>query len=461
LALGVIGTKYQYPAVYYRFARVIPSVRYATDPLLEGDWQSGDRNRIREVARQALIEGQPAAQNAIISAALAGSQVPNVYSNVLRIAFDERWSDDLGEDDRTTALALALQKIMPESLGELPPLESLHPAVILASLAHADYVSPPSRAKAVMTERLGALPSPLGEVFEALDRVGVRDLGSPVGVAVCHLATGDLAPNVVEAYFSGVIELPQLFQRLAALLPLMRESDDLGNAVASVLKSNGGPVGRALAWFDEEEVSRWSNAPAVVRLSLILGQLPERPLGLEQLADLLLFPLPALRTEAMKILVRQFLTDKSLPMLTVIASDQGKLSRTQVIALVSALNVRTEAGPSFLALWFQTNPPPTAVARLLAARGGFEVPDAFNLEAARYLRKAQWDVSFEELKLLAAHPEPLARSLAYGRLSAEIGPEELLLRERKAVETDPALKKLLDERLGETPPPVEPTEAPR
>jgi hypothetical protein len=266
---------------------------------------------------------------------------------------------------------------------------------------------------------------------------------------VCHLATGDLAPNVVEAYFSGVSELPQLFQRLAALLPLLRESNDLGNAVVAALKAGGGPVGRALAWFDEEEVSRWSNTPAVVRLSLILGQLPSTPLGLEQFADLLLFPLPALRTEAMQMLVRQFLTEKSLPMLTVITSDQGKLSRTQVISLVSALNVRTDAGPSFLALWFQTNPPPTAVARLLAARGGFDLPDPFSLEAARYLRKAGWDVSFEELKLLAAHPEPLARSLAYGRLSAEIGPEEFLLRERLSVETDPGLKKLLSERLGE------------
>lgn len=448
LILLTAALRYGAPATYFRIARILPFVDRQVDPQLESDWMSGDRSRMRDVARQAVVDRRPSAENAIVMAALSAAKATNFDANVIRVAYDERWADDLRERDRQSALALAVRQVYPEALAYLSPIESLHPGVILAVTGQMDFVDPSKQMSVVQTEQLASLPSPLGDLFSALSKIGLKTLDQPGALAACHIATGATSPGVIEAYFGAKPELSEVFPRLAALMVIIDQSRELGDSAATVLKDGGGPVGQALAWFEGEDLSQWSDLSGASRLSLLLGKLPRKTLTLEQYADLLLYPLPAVRGEALKALVRQYLTEKSAPMLSVIASDQSRLTRKQVVALVAALHLRTDSAGSFVSVWFQTAPDPLTVLRLLNARAAFEVPDTFNLEAARYLRKLDWQGSFEDLKILAAHPEPLARSLAYGKLSVSIAGEAELLKNRLKVETDPTLKETLQRRLG-------------
>ena len=49
--------------------------------------------------------------------------------------------------------------------------------------------------------------------------------------------------------------------------------------------------------------------------------------------------------------------------------------------------------------------------------------------------------------MLAGHPEPLARAIAYGRLDPAKENERGVLVERKNIESDPGCRKVLDESL--------------
>ena len=56
------------------------------------------------------------------------------------------------------------------------------------------------------------------------------------------------------------------------------------------------------------------------------------------------------------------------------------------------------------------------------------------------------------LKLLANHPEPLARVLAYGRLDPSVDADRSILLERKLKEKDESCSRVLQERIGSVQP---------
>ena len=95
---------------------------------------------------------------------------------------------------------------------------------------------------------------------------------------------------------------------------------------------------------------------------------------------------------------------------------------------------------------------------LLLARSGYDSTDTFNLEAARYLRRNQWTATTEMLKLLAQHPEPLARTLAYTRLDPRDDAQKKILQERISAEKDQGLLKMVMGRLS-VDMPIQPTAA--
>ena len=93
------------------------------------------------------------------------------------------------------------------------------------------------------------------------------------------------------------------------------------------------------------------------------------------------------------------------------------------------------------------------VVLVLLARSNKDPWDLFYLEAARYLRKSQWNASTEMLQIMARHQEPLARSLAYAKLSTRDPAQKAILQKRVSEETDQGLLRALTTKLSPPPPP--------
>ena len=85
---------------------------------------------------------------------------------------------------------------------------------------------------------------------------------------------------------------------------------------------------------------------------------------------------------------------------------------------------------------------------LLLSRGNLDGEDLFNLEAARYLKKGDWNASLDILRALSKHPESLVRSLAYSRLHADQVTELAILKDALKSEKDPGLRGVLEQRLN-------------
>jgi hypothetical protein len=121
-----------------------------------------------------------------------------------------------------------------------------------------------------------------------------------------------------------------------------------------------------------------------------------------------------------------------------------------VIALISALQLAPEARTPYITAWFELNPPADTVLLLLLARASADGNDLFNLEATRYLKRSEFKANLDTLKLLAVHPEPLARVLAYNNLDPSDQAQRSLLLERKLHEKEPACLTVLEGRLSAT-----------
>src|SRR5690606_35234836 len=97
----------------------------------------------------------------------------------------------------------------------------------------------------------------------------------------------------------------------------------------------------------------------------------------------------------------------------VLSAPGASVSREQVVLLLLALKSEGEQQYPFLAKWFETEPDPILVFRLLLSRSKISGLDPFSVEAARYLKDARLQPTADELQVLALHPEPLARTLEY------------------------------------------------
>jgi hypothetical protein len=132
----------------------------------------------------------------------------------------------------------------------------------------------------------------------------------------------------------------------------------------------------------------------------------------------------------------------------VLGGEQNRFTREQTITLVAALNLDVSKRAPYVAVFFQLTPSPDMVLLVLLARSERDSSDLFNLEAARYLRKNNgWTATTEMLQLLAHHPEPLARSLAYARLTARDPAQKKILQQRLSEEGEPGLLKSITSKL--------------
>ncbi len=448
IALGVGVVKFRFPSVYNDLVRRVDLFVPAPNPELELAWASNDKAKMRVVAEAALRDHDSAAENAIIDDTLRGENRPGVAANLLRVALSDLWEPELSFTDRRAALALSVMSIYPEGVKTLPPLSTLHAGVILAIAGQSQAKNPSKQLSEIRIDRLVSLPDPVGGLFGQLAASGTKTLAAPEAIALAGIVSGNPPAETLEAYIGTDSPLPVSLARIAIALPLLSANEATATQLLAILRDRGGEIGQTLSWFDIDALGVWAKVKSAERLRLILGELPDRDLTVEQYADLLTFPLAEVRTKSAEVLRTKFLKAESSQLMLVLGGEQNRLTREQTIALVAALNLDISKRAPYVAVFFQLAPAPDMVLLVLLARSSKDSSDLFNLEAARYLRKNNsWTATTEMLQLLAHHPEPLARSLAYARLSARDPSQKKILQQRLSEEGDQGLLKSITSKL--------------
>lgn len=453
---GLVGAGYilksSSPEIYNDLFSRVPFLVSSHNPEFDLAWASGDKTRMRSIARAAVIDRDPAAQNAILDDILSGENRPGVHGQLIRVALNPLWASDLSKTDKFAALALGVQQLVPEGLKGLPALSELHSGVILAIAGQTQPTKGNQELKSIPLERMATLPAPFGKIFEQLKSTGTQSLGQPEALALAGMVSGNAPASTVEAYITPETPTAVALSRLAVIDSLLGAQEPLAAQLLATLRDRGGELGQVLSWFDIDALGLWTRAKSSDKLRFLLGEVPTSGLTLSHYTDLLTFPLPAVRGQSAEIISTRLVKTESKELVMVLAGDQNRLSRDQTVALLSALALEPSKRAPFVVAWFELKPSVEMVLLVLLARSNVDSTDLFNLEAARYLRKAQWTATPEMLQIMARHPEPLARSLAYGRLSTRDPAQKAILQKRLSEETDPGLLKVLTNKLS--PPPL-------
>lgn len=448
-AISAVAIKARYPAMYNDLTQGVDLLSPQQDPDLELAWRSGDKRRMAVVAESAIRDHDRAAENAIIEDTLAGENRPGVAANLLRVALSDLWVEQLTSTDRRSAVALSVMSLYPEGVGILPPLATLHPGIILAVAGQSRAKNPSKQLSEIGIDRLVTLPQPVGPLFAELQRSGSKNLADPEVIALAGIISGNPSAETLEAYIGVDSPLPVALARIAIALPLLSANEVVANQLLAILRDRGGEIGQTLSWFDIDGLGIWSKVKASDKLRIILGDLDDKDLKMEQYADLLSFPLTEVRVKSAQSLRSRYLKGEGAPLFLVLSGDQNRLTRDQTVAFVSALSLDVSKRAPYVSSLFQLKPSPEMVLLILMARADKDSSDLFNLEAARYLRKNNsFTTSTEMLQILAHHPEPLARSIAYARLSARDPAQRGILQQRVSEEGDPALLKSITAKLS-------------
>lgn len=455
MMLGVVaGTlllvllRYRAPSIYFTFARYVPLPASTENPELEADWASGDRVRMRRVARAAVVDRDPAAQNAIIENILDGQNPPGIPVVLLRTGLNPLWRDQLSHADQDTILALTLAPLLPEGPKDSRRFGDLAAPIILAIACHMSPTHSNKELDEVSLTTMEELPDPVGPAFRHLRESGVEKLSAPEAIGLSSIACGQFSAAALDAYFGKESDTKTVLGRVANAFPLLSSNEESAQQMLASLRDKGGDISTVLGWFDIDDLARWSTVPSFEKLALLLEQLPVRQLSLSQYSDLLTFPLAKVREQAAEVLVSRFFKTDDRNLFALLSGERAGLSREQTLALVAALSLSPEKRVPFVAAWFETKPAPDAVVLILLARAHSDSTDILNLEAARYMRKNEWRSSLDILQLMVRHPEPLARSMAYSKLNPQIPNERAVLQDSLTREKDGALRRVVLLRLG-------------
>jgi hypothetical protein len=437
------------PITYHRVLAWIPFLATDYSPEYESSWASRERARMAVVARAAVIRGEPAAVRTILDDIDSGENPPNVRTRFLRIACDSDWRNDLTPTDLQVALALGLEKLLPQGAVKLPALEVLHPGVLLAILAETKPTQISKELSSIPLSILNSLPEPFRSVFGALGAIGVAVLGDAKAIAVASIITGNQDIGAVLSAFPKNLSAPKARVLIQALSPLIKTSPELAENVLKALSDRDDSLSASVNWFAASGLADWGRVKASDKLRLLSGLFFDNG-TFTQLSDLLMFPMKDTRTTAAKKLGEQLelLKRGEDKLLEVLIATHHNLSREQVISLFAVLRVSEEARLPYVTAWFDMKPPSEFVLLALLARNNVTGHDLFNLEAARYIRKTTWDSSIEVLTLLSEHPEPLARMLAYTTLNPSDKVQRGVLERRLTVEEQEACKNFLSSKLG-------------
>ncbi len=440
--------KDRYPALFFELASRVPMLAAQHSAEYESEWASRDRARMAVVGRAAVIRREPAAMNTIVNDLIAGANPDGVQGTLLRVALSDGWRDELTPADKHAALVFALEGLVPEGRAQIEETRSLHPGVLLAVLGQTSQKTLPNELRELPVESLTRLRPPFGQLFSQAKAMGVAKLSDAPVIGLAQIVTGNANIQAFERFLGDDRQAGLTLAKVSLIAPVVSASDTAASELLNVLGDRGGEIATLVHWFDMEDLAGWRAVKASDKLALVLGGLPQGTLTVPQLADLLTFPLEKVRAEAAGKLSVAFPGQEGERLLATLTTPASGLSREQIIALLSALAVPAESRIPFITAWFNLAPPPDSVVLVLLSRSHVDYKDIFNLEAARYLRRSSWNATPDILRLLARHPEPLARVLAYGKLDPSIDESRSILLERQSAEKDETCLKVLQGRLG-------------
>ncbi len=420
-------------------------------------WRSGQSSLMLKVAEDAIARPDSSAAQVIIDEALAGKRHPPVQDGILRFAFHPEWRESLSRADKVAALRISLIGLVPSTPEQVEIVEGRHPALLLGLVGNIPDNALAKELSNISIGSLGELPDPYGEAFRSLETLGVQALSDPMARALCHLFVGNASQSHVESYFAPSHEeeaknLDEAIKKLSALLPALGENVPLRDMVFETLLNGDFVLGDRLRWFQEDTLGLWNENDRTTMLSLAAGVFPADEFSFEQNADLTQFPGKGVRKEAGARVLSKFSAKFDFPLLYLRGSEH-KFTRQQVVLLLSAMRQKGEASYPIIDTWIHTRPDPQSVLGLLVSDAGIEGLDAFNVEAARYLKDKDWKANIQQLRILASHKDVLARALAYARLDPKNPEEALILKEAATREPKLNLRASLVEKLGGSAPP--------
>lgn len=416
-------------------------------------WWTSNQGSLMQRTAEAAVQDDEEAVAVVLQDAQSGAKRQGIRGTLLRVAFDTRWERTLTAVDKKVLVRLGLAPLVPVSFEGLPPPEKLSPAVSLAIMADLQVTEESPTLAQVPLVNLTRLPEPIGSSFAKLGILGVSSCGDPVARGLAQLLVvakegKDLAAlKALEAYFSRPNSDGS--GELILLLPLLSERKGYEDEVSAALLDRGGPLAQRLLWFETERLAGWEKVPKRLRLALSAGEMGGVTFTSEQLADLLLFPVPIIQNSAKEKLIAATQNVQLQNTIGVLASQENHLSRSQTIALLSALKWEGDRGYSFVSSWFSSTPDPDTVIKILLARGYSESLDPFAIEAPRYLKGKRWHLGLDELKLLSTHHEPVVRALMYTTLDGSNPEEAKILRDMAKVEPNKRMRVRILEKLGE------------
>jgi hypothetical protein len=425
-------------------------------------WESADPAVRQEVIRAAIVEGERASQEVIIEDARTGTRRPGVRLGLLAVAFNSLWADELSDSDRQQALSFALASMVRDLPIRTQPLKAAHPGVQLAAIGDLDFARSDGQFDDIPLDAIASLPEPFGPPFAELRRLGVQSMGDTRARALAHIVVGNFSEDPVTK-FVGVRNPADEFLAHALILgSLLDVYPEVAVQLQRRMKERDDIFTRRIEWFRLDPAGQWSHAGADERahaaavVALSLGIFPPRPFTDEQLADLLVFPAATVRREAAETLTKKLSFPALAGTIMFLANDEHRLTRPQVVLLMSALilSQREPQNPSvasFISAWISTAPDAQSVLGLLVARADIETPgggaDPFNIEAARFVSNKSWEASLSQLRSLVFHREKLVRAMAYSRLDATLSDERKLLEEASRSESDSRLREQVVRKL--------------
>ncbi len=412
-------------------------------------WESAEVDERFEVVHAALYDDDSAAQDVIMEDVATGTRRPGVRLGLLRVAFNSLWAEELNSDDRKQALIFSLASLMRTPSPKGVPLRDIHPGVQLAAIGDLDFTLSEGQFDDIPVSSLANLPPPYGPPFIELEKLGVKSMGDLRARALAHIVVGNLGDDAVTKFVGSKNPPDEFLAHALVVAPFAELYPDVARQLSVRMRERDDIFTRRSEWFRSDPAGHWASMPEATQVALALGIFPNDTLADERLADLLSFPSARVRKSAVAALVKNFDAPQVDETLQFIAGDEHRLTRPQIVLLVSALILgqREPQNPSvgsFLSTWFRTNPDPQSVLVLLTSRRAIESPasgpDPFNIEATRYLSTRNWDASIAQLRALVFHREKLARAMAYSRMDAAISEERALLEEAVRSEDDVRLR---------------------
>lgn len=416
-------------------------------PEFQRMWSSNQSELQAEVVAEALADPFSPAIDIIRKDVMSGKKHPGVRSEIIRVAFDPQWYPALSAQDRRTVLSIALGELVPPEKRQIASFGQLHPGVLLALAGMVNLDHPGEMFSGISLERFAKLPPPVSLVFKQFIEGGIKELRSLAPRAYAHLYMGDGNREVFERYLISSSDIEFTREQLRLIQPLLEKNPTYAKPLADLLANSGLSLAAQFDWFDEDQTANWAEATPLARLLLLGGKLPPTDLTLEQYIDLLQFPVESVREDAQAVLTKRYVSENYRSLLLVLSSPENKLTRGQMIFLVSALQLPDDEAFAFFSRWFSAEPDPDTVFLILLSRSRTRKAAPFDMGAARYLIDRQWSSSTDELAELVQHPEPLARALAYSRLEPK-KPEDLkVLKEQMEKESSDRLRQQVREKL--------------